>query len=71
MRLQGYESLFTVADFYHYHHFCNLLWVPWSFSQRKKQIALQQDPFRSLFDSMTLLGIYLFVFPRSNLQAGN
>lgn len=72
MHLQGYKSLFTVADFYHYHQFCNLLWVP--YFERKKQIALQQDPFRSLFDLMALLdlgGIYLFVFPFSNLREEN
>lgn len=40
---------------------------------RKKQIALQQDPFRSSSDSMTLsdsIGIYLFVIPSTIWEQG-
>lgn len=76
MSLQGYKSLFAVADFYHYHHFCHLLWFFGLFLKEKgkRQIALQQDPFRSLFDSLTLFVRFkrdLFIcFPRNGLGGG-
>lgn len=59
--------------FYQHHHLCNLLWFSWSFLEEEKLIAVQQELFRSISDSVTLFDlkvIYLFVLPRNNLRIG-
>lgn len=56
MSLQGYKSLFAVADLQSLPSFLPFTVVFWSFLKEKgkRQIALQQDPFRSLFDSLAV-----------------